>query len=127
MGRIDDRISRIHFRKKPYTDFLAKASAMVRLLVPSNDAKLTVRYSRMVAQGATVAVLIASAGLSRIQFEDPIEQAQHDEQHSWEQMVSLFIQWHKQQLTNKDRSTLRPREHLLSALRTSRTLIPSKQ
>jgi hypothetical protein len=44
----------------------------------------------MVAQGATVAVLIASAGLSRIQFEDPVEQAQHDEHHSWEQMVRVL-------------------------------------
>lgn len=45
---------------------------------------------RMVAQGATVAVLIASAGLSRISFDDhdPLAEQREAEAHSWEHMVS---------------------------------------
>ena len=41
---------------------------------------------RMVAQGATVAVLIASAGLSRFQFDD--KEAEDDKpEEAWKQLV----------------------------------------
>ena len=44
----------------------------------------------MVAQGATVAVLIASAGLSRVTFEDDVPaEAKPEEQ--WRQMVSMVL------------------------------------
>ena len=44
----------------------------------------------MVAQGATVAVLIASAGLSRVSFDDEAEvDAKPEEQ--WKQMVSTSL------------------------------------
>lgn len=42
----------------------------------------------MVAQGATVAVLIASAGLSQIRFKDDEEEEGHHEK-QWQDIVSL--------------------------------------
>merc|ERR1712230_336625 len=42
---------------------------------------------RMVAQGATVAVLIASAGLSRIQFDDDAELFEDKPEDAWKQMI----------------------------------------
>jgi len=47
---------------------------------------------RMVAQGATVAVLIASAGLSRIQFDDDAQLAQDKPEDAWKQMINQPIQ-----------------------------------
>jgi hypothetical protein len=44
----------------------------------------------MVAQGATVAVLIASAGLSQLKFkEDELEE--HHENRQWEEIVSCHF------------------------------------
>lgn len=44
--------------------------------------------ARMVAQGATVAVLIASAGLSQLKFKDDDDDEQHHHDKQWQDIVS---------------------------------------
>lgn len=43
----------------------------------------------MVAQGATVAVLIASAGLSQLKFKDDEDDSQHHHEKQWQDIVSI--------------------------------------
>ena len=54
----------------------------------------------MVAQGATVAVLIASAGLSQLRFKDEEEEESHHEK-QWQDIASVsFISLHTMYRSN---------------------------
>ncbi|KAK9894592.1 hypothetical protein P389DRAFT_173667 [Cystobasidium minutum MCA 4210] len=44
--------------------------------------------ARMVAQGATVAVLIASAGLSQLKFKDDEDDSQHHHEKQWQDIIN---------------------------------------
>lgn len=79
---------------------------------------------RMVAQGATVAVLIASAGLSRVSFEDDEVPAERRPEEQWRQMVSTSLLGKSDQadpLFPRSRHLSRKRLHLARCIRPIRT------